>query len=72
MALALVVRKTFFSLLEVTRKGAKGVCRIGYSAAFVLMSIGCGYVLFGRRALRLFATEPSGPNLLDELLSGFI
>jgi hypothetical protein len=57
MALALVVWKTFFSLLEVTRKGAKGVCRIGYSAASVLTSVGCGYVPFGRRALYLFATE---------------
>jgi hypothetical protein len=57
MTLALVVWKTFSSLLEVTRKGAKGVCRIGYSAASVLMSIGCGYVPFGRRALHLFASE---------------
>jgi hypothetical protein len=57
MALALVVWKTFSSLLEVTRKGAKGVYRIGYSAAFVLISIGCGYVPFGRRALYLFAIE---------------
>jgi hypothetical protein len=57
MALALVVRKTFSSLLEVTHKGAKGVCQIGYSAASVLISIGYGYVPFGRRALCLFATE---------------
>jgi hypothetical protein len=57
MAVALVVWKTFSSLLEVIRKGAKGVCRIGYSVASILMSIGCGYVPFGRRALHLFATE---------------
>jgi hypothetical protein len=57
MALALVVWKTFSSLLEVTRNGAKGVYRIGHSAASVLMSIGCGYVLFGRRALYMFATK---------------
>jgi hypothetical protein len=57
MTLTLVVWKTFSSLLEVTRKGAKGVYRIGYSAASVLMSIGCGYVPFGRRALHLFATK---------------
>jgi hypothetical protein len=57
MALALVVWKTFSSLLEVTHKGAKGVYRIGYSTAFVLMSIGCGYMPFGKRALHLFATE---------------
>jgi hypothetical protein len=57
MALALVVWKNFSSLLEVTCKGAKGVYRIRYSAASVLMSIGYSYVPFERRALHLFATE---------------
>jgi hypothetical protein len=57
MALALIVWKTFSSLLEVTCNGAKGVYRIGYSAASILLSIGCGYVPFRRRDLHLFATE---------------
>jgi len=41
MALALASMKTFSSLLEVTRKDARGACRFGYSAASVLMCIGC-------------------------------
>jgi len=40
MALALGM-KTFSSLLAVTRKGARGVCRFGYSVASVFMCIGC-------------------------------
>jgi hypothetical protein len=34
-----------------------GVSRDGCSAASVLMSIGCGYVPYGRRALHLQVTE---------------
>jgi hypothetical protein len=59
-------------MLEVTRKGAKEVYRIGYSAASILMRIGCGYVSFGRGLYICLPLKPSGPNWLDDPLKGFI
>jgi len=65
--------KTLSSLLEVTQKGARGACRFGYSVASVLMCIGCESLCHLKEGLYICALgNPCGPNLLDELLKGFI
>jgi len=65
--------KTLSSLLEVTRKGTRGACRFGYSVASVLMCIGCESLCHLEGELYFCASgNPCGPNLLDELLKGFI
>jgi len=65
--------KTFSSLLEVTQKRARGACFLGYSAASVLMCIGCASLCHFEGGLYICVPgKPCGPNLLDELLKGFI
>ena len=65
--------KTFSSLLEVTRKGTRGACRFGYSAASVLMCIGCVSLCHLKGGLYIYAPRKAcGPNMLDKLLKGFI
>jgi len=65
--------KTLSSLQEVTRKGARGDCRFGYSVASVLMCIGCKSLCHLEGGLYMCVLgKPCGPNLLDELLKGFI
>jgi hypothetical protein len=47
--------------------------RIGYSAAFVLMCIGCTSLCHLERGLYIcLPSESNGPNLLDEPLKDFI
>jgi len=65
--------KTFFSLLEVTHKGARGACRHRYSARH------CPYVYrlriivpFGRGLYICSPMKPYGSNLLDKFLKGFM
>jgi len=66
--------KTFFSLSEVTHKGARGACRHGYSASLCPHVYRLRVIMpFGKGALHVLANwKPYGPNLLDELLKGFI
>jgi len=65
--------KILSSLLEVTRKGARGACCFGYSVASVLMCIGCESLCHLEGGLYICTPRnPCGPNLLDELLKGFI
>ena len=65
--------KNLSSLLEVTRKGARGACHFGYSVASVFMCIGCESLHHSKGGLYICMTEnPCSPNLLDELLKGFI
>jgi len=72
MALALAQYEDLF-LLEVTRKGARGACRFGYSAASVLMYIGCASLCHLEGGLYICVPrKPCGPNMLYKLLKGFI
>jgi hypothetical protein len=73
MALALVVQETFSSLLEVTLNGVRMACHVGCSASpwpsVYRLRLLChregGFYI-------CLPSESNGPNLLDELLSGFI
>ena len=65
--------KTFSSLLAVTRKGARGACRHGYSASLYPYVYRLRVIMPFRRGLYIYSSgKPYGPNLLDELLKGFI
>jgi hypothetical protein len=73
MALALVVQETFSSLLVVTLNGVRMACHFGCSASpwpsVYRLRLLChregGFYI-------CLPSESNGPNLLDELLSGFI
>ena len=65
--------RTFSSLLVVTFIGVRMASRIGYSAAFVPMCIGCTSMCHREGGLYMcLPSESNGPNLLDEPLKGFI
>jgi hypothetical protein len=54
-------------LLEVTRKGARGACHVGYRTASVQMCIACGNCAIERGVLYIcLPRKPSGPNWLEE------
>jgi hypothetical protein len=60
-------------MLEVTQKGVKGVCQLGYSLAPVSMCIGCVSLCHWEGETYIYLPlKPSAPNMLDELLKGFI
>jgi hypothetical protein len=73
MALALVVQETFSSLLEVTLNGVRKACHVGCRASpwpsVYRLRLLChwegGFYI-------CLPSESNGPNLLDELLNGFI
>jgi hypothetical protein len=73
MALALVVQETFSSLLVVTLNGVRKACHVRCSASpwpsVYRLRLLChregGFYI-------CLPSESNGPNLLDELLSGFI
>ena len=73
MALALAQYGDLFQLVSGYLYGVRGVFQVGYSAACVRQCIGCASLclsegeLYNRRP-----QKPSGPNLLDEPLKGFI
>ena len=51
----------------------EGVLRVGYSAASVCQCIGCASLCLSEGELYIRRPQkPSGPNLLDEPLKGFI
>ena len=65
--------RTFSSLLEVTFMAQEGVFWIRYSAASVRQCIGCASLCLSEGELYIHRPQkPSGPNLLDEPLKGFI
>jgi hypothetical protein len=65
--------RTFSSLLEVFLHGVRTAWRIGYSAASVLMCIGCALLCHLEGGLYIcLPSESNGPNLLDEPLKDFI
>ena len=73
IALALAQYENLFSLLVVIFIGVIMSCRIGYSAAFVPLSIGCASLCHQEGGLYIYlSSESNGPNLLDEPLKGFI
>jgi len=73
MALALAQYEDFFSLLEVTRKGTRGVCHFGYSVASVFTCIGCASLCHWKEGSTSVHPENlAALNMLDELLKGFI
>ena len=73
MALALAQYENLFSLLVVIFIGVIMSCRIGYSAAFVPLSIGCASLCHRERGLYIcLPSESNGPNSLDKPLKGFI
>jgi hypothetical protein len=73
MALALVKYEDLSSLLVVFLFGVRIAWRIGYSAASVLMSIGCVLLCHLEGGLYIcLPSESNGPNLLDEPLKDFI
>ena len=72
MALELSMR-TFSSLLVVTFIGVRMACRIGYSSASIPMCIGCVSLCLSKGEPYICrAQKPSGPNLLDKPLKGFV
>jgi hypothetical protein len=73
MALALVVQETFSSLLVVTLNGIRMTCHVGCRQPLVYEYSREGIVPFEKGVSYIcLPSESNGPNLLDELLNGFI
>ena len=74
MALALVKYEEFFLLVSGYLYGARGACQVGYRTTSLPMCIAMKELCHSKGGfLYLLANwKPSGPNLLDEPLKGFI
>jgi hypothetical protein len=73
MALALVAQETFSSSLVVTLNGVRTACHVGCRASPVLSVYRLRVVCHWEGGFYIcLLSESNGPNLLDELLSGFI
>ena len=73
MALVLVMYEDLFYLVRGYLHGAKVARRLGYSAATVHQCIGCALLCLSEAEPYIcLPRKPSGPNLLDEPLKGFI
>jgi hypothetical protein len=73
MALTLVVQETFSSLLVVTLSGIRMACRFRYRTASNHMCIaGKECAIWKGGSYIYLPSESNGPDLLDELLNGFI
>jgi hypothetical protein len=65
--------RTFSSLLVVTRKDVKEACHVGYRTAPILMCIAAKELCHTKEGSYIcLPRKPSGPNLLEKPLKGFI